>query len=89
METAKEINDTLEAYVVVNMASPNPNVKEVEEMKELVKEFTQLGILNTIIYERIIYRRAAVQGMGVLEYKPEDTKATQEILGLYEELYGV
>ncbi|MCA0253897.1 MAG: AAA family ATPase [Proteobacteria bacterium] len=89
VETAKEINDTLEAYVVVNMASPNPNVKEVEEMKELVKEFTQLGILNTIIYERIIYRRAAVQGMGVLEYKPEDTKATQEILGLYEELYGV
>lgn len=88
VETAKEINEELEAYVVVNMASPNPNVKEAEDMKELVKEFTQLGMMRTVIYERIVYRRAAVDGMGVVEYKPEDTKATQEILNLYEEIYG-
>jgi chromosome partitioning protein len=88
VETAREINEELEAYVVVNMASPNPNVKEVEEMKELVKEFTQLGMLKTVIYERIVYRRAAVEGMGVIEYKPEDAKAVQEIVSLYEEIYG-
>lgn len=88
VETAKEINESLEAYVVVNMASPNPNVKEAEGMKELVKEFTQLNILTTIVYERIIYRRAALEGMGVVEYKPEDTKATNEVVSLYEEIYG-
>lgn len=87
VETAKEINEELEASVLVNMASPNPQVKEVEEMKELVKEFTQLGMLNTIIHERIVYRRAAVEGMGVLEYKPEDIKAVNEIVNLYEEIY--
>lgn len=57
-------------------------------MKELVKEFTQLNILKTIVYERIVYRRAALEGMGVVEYKPEDPKATQEIVNLYEEVYG-
>lgn len=88
VETAKEINESLEAYVVVNMASPNPNVKEAEGMKELVKEFTQLNILTTIVYERIVYRRAALEGMGVVEYKPEDTKATNEVVSLYEEIYG-
>lgn len=88
VETAKEINEFLDAYVVINMASPNPNVKEAEEMKELVKEFTQLNILKTIVYERIAYRRAALEGMGVTEYKPEDNKAIQEIVSLYEEIYG-
>lgn len=88
VEAAKDINEVLDAYVVVNMASPNPNVKEVEEMKELIKEFTQLYIFKTIIYERIVYRRAALNGMGVTEYKPEDSKAVQEVVNLYEEIYG-
>lgn len=88
VETAKDINESLNAYVVINMASPNPNVKEAAEMKSLVKEFTQLDIYNTIIYERTAYRRAALNGMGVTEYKPEDTKAVQEIVSLYEEIFG-
>lgn len=88
VETAREINESLEAYVVVNMASPNPNVKEADGMKDLVKEFTQLSILTTIVYERIVYRRAALEGMGVVEYKPEDSKAVNEVVSLYEEIYG-
>lgn len=88
VETAREINDNLESYVIINMASPNPNVKEADDMRELVKEFGQLKIFKTIIYDRIIYRRAAVEGMGIIEYKPEDTKATNEIVSLYEEIFG-
>ena len=88
VETAKEINDQLEAYVVINMASPNPNVREKQEMRSLVQEFTQLKILNTVLHDRIVYRRAAVEGLGVLEYKPEDNKAIQEVVDLYEEIYG-
>lgn len=88
VETAKEINEDLEAYIVVNSASPNPIVKEVEEMRDLVKEFTQFKMLNTNIHERIVYRRAAIVGMGVVEYKPEDTKAVNEIVNLYDELFG-
>lgn len=88
VETAREINEKLEAFIVVNMASPNPNVKETQEMKELVQEFTQLEILNTVLHDRIVYRRAAVDGLSVTEYKPEDNKAVQEVVDLYEEIYG-
>jgi chromosome partitioning protein len=87
VDTAKEINESLKAYIVINMASPNPNVKEAEDMQELVREFTQLSIMRTIVYERISYRKAAIVGMGVTEYKPEDTKAVQEVVNLYEEIY--
>jgi chromosome partitioning protein len=41
-----------------------------------------------VIYERIVYRRAALNGMGVTEYIPEDSKAVQEVISLYEEIYG-
>jgi hypothetical protein len=27
--------------------------------------------------------------MGVMEYKPEDPKAIQEIFNLYEEIFGI
>lgn len=88
VEDAKEINEELEAYVVVNLASPNPSVREVSDMRILIKEFKNLKVLKTNIYERIIYRRAAVSGMGVIEFKPEDLKAAQEMNSLYEEIFG-
>ncbi|MCC8371134.1 MAG: hypothetical protein LN566_07500 [Rickettsia endosymbiont of Stiretrus anchorago] len=71
----------------MNLASPNPVVKEIAEMKELIKEFKSLNMLKTNIYERIVYRRAALGGMSVSEYKPEDHKAIQEINNLYNEIY--
>ena len=88
VESAKEINESLAALVLPNQASPNPNVKEVEEMKEFIKDFPYLQLTKTIIYERISFRRAALSGMSVIEYKPEDTKAVTEVMDLYDELYN-
>lgn len=87
IETAQEINENLKAYVVINLASTNPGVKEIDEMRELVKEFKELKVLYTNIYERIVYRRAALNGMSVVEYRPEDNKASQEIMSLYKEIF--
>ncbi len=88
VETAQEFNENLQAFVVINQASPNPAVKEVEEAKELIQEFANLKLLAVILCERIVYRRAAIQGMAVTEYKPEDTKAVEEIFNLYEEVFN-
>ena len=87
VENAKEFNKNLEAFVVINQASPNPNVKEVEEARELIKEFKNLSLFGAHLCERIVYRRAAIQGMAVFEYKPEDRKAIEEISKLYEEIF--
>lgn len=88
VETAQEYNEKLKAYIVINQASPNPAVREVDEAKELIQEFTNLTLLNTHICERIAFRRAAIQGMAVTEYKPEDPKAIEEITSLYEEIFN-
>jgi len=87
VETATEFNEKLNAFIVINQASPNPAVKEVEEARELINEFGNLKLLKTHLCERIVYRRAAIQGMAVTEYKPEDTKAIEEMKNLYEEIF--
>jgi chromosome partitioning protein len=87
VDTASEINENLKAYVVVNQASPNPAVKEAAEMKEFLDEFENIKLLNTVICERISFRRSALHGMAVTEYKPEDPKAIEEINNLYMEIF--
>jgi len=88
VERAMELNEQLQAFIVINQASPNPIVKEVEETREIISEFKLLKLLETHICERIAFRRAAIQGMAVTEYKPEDTKAIEEINNLYQEVFN-
>lgn len=87
VEIALEINENLKAFVVINQCSPNPAVKEAEEMKEFLKEFDNIKLLKTTICERIVFRRAALNGMAVTEYKPEDLKAVEEMNSLYQEIF--
>ncbi|MDR0942742.1 MAG: hypothetical protein LBM19_04015 [Holosporales bacterium] len=87
METALEINESLKAYVVINQASPNPAVKEAGETKDFLSEFKNIKLLDPVICERISFRRAALNGMAITEYKPEDFKAIEEINNLYKETF--
>ncbi|MCL2312038.1 MAG: AAA family ATPase [Firmicutes bacterium] len=87
VETASEINEKLKAFVVINQASPNPAVKEADEMRAFLDEFDNIKMLNTVICERISFRRSALHGMAVSEYKPEDTKAVEEMTNLYKEIF--
>jgi chromosome partitioning protein len=88
VETASEFNENLKAYIVINQAPANPAIKEVQEAKDLISEFDNLRLLKTHVCERIAFRRAAIQGMGVTEYKPADLKAVEEITSLYEEIFN-
>ena len=87
VEVALEINENLKAYVVINQSSPNPAVREAEEMKEFLSEFENINLMKSVICERIVFRRAALNGMAVTEYKPEDIKANEEINALYQEIF--
>lgn len=87
VEVALEINDNLKAYVVINQSSPNPAVREAEEMKAFLSEFENIKLLKTVLCERIVFRRAALNGMAVTEYKPEDIKANEEMNALYQEIF--
>jgi chromosome partitioning protein len=88
VDTARDINDKLKAYVVLNQSSTNPSVKEAEEAKKYIYDFPYLNLLDVVISERIAFRRAAIAGMGVAEYKPEDTKAIEEIQKFYKKVFN-
>jgi chromosome partitioning protein len=54
------------------------------EMKEALKQFPEFEALETTIADRIAYKEAMMQGIGVIEYK--DPKAKKEIQNLTEEV---
>ena len=85
--TATGFNPDLQADVVITRASPNPQVTEVQEVIELMQEYDYLQIAETIIYERIAWRKSIREGRAVSELTPADPKATDELKRLYAEIF--
>lgn len=85
---AQGLNPDLRVYVVINRASTNPIVEESKDAREVLEEFDNLGLMRSVIRERIAYRKAASHGMAVSELPNRDPKACAEIDLLYQEIYG-
>ena len=85
---AKGFNPELVAGIVINRASPNPRVREAEEAKELIAEYSDLHLMDALIRDRIAFRRSARNGMCVTELSERDKAAESELEKLYEEVYG-
>jgi len=88
VETAKAFNPDLEAKVIISRASTNPSVHESDETVKLLNDFPNLGLANISIRDRIAYRKAAKDGLAVIELKPKDQKAIKEMEALYKEVFG-
>lgn len=89
VEMAKTFNETLVANIVLNRVSTNPVVREDRDTREFIlqENFENLGLTTSMVYDRIAFRKAARDGISVLEYR-RDKKAINEMNGLYEEIYG-
>ena len=85
---AQAFNTELVAAVVINRASTNPRVTEAEEAKELITEYRDLHLLDVLIRDRIIFRKAARNGLCVGESKDHDQAAEAELNALYREVFG-
>lgn len=87
----KEVNEKLEPYILLNQANTNPKVKEPEfaDAKLIIEDYPIFKFLDHVIHDRIAFRKAAINGQGVVEYRPEDRKAVQEVHGLYSIIYDV
>lgn len=87
VKEVKDFNSNLEVYVVINKVSPNPFLtKELEDFKEalldLCKESSldDIHICENIIYDRIAYKRAISEGLGINEYNDEKAKSGFEAM---------
>lgn len=91
VELAKSFNPNLEAYIVISRASTHPQSKEAEDTRRDIQaeELEHLTLADTVIYERVAYRKAARNGRVIVELanKDRDEKALAEIEALYKEVF--
>lgn len=87
VEQAGAINTALTAWIAINRASPHPQVTEADEAQELLADFEFMRFCGVVLHDRIAFRRAASDGIGVFEADAPDTKACAEVESLYETVY--
>ena len=80
-------NPDLMAYVFLNRADPRG--QDNEESVEMLKEAPELEFLQTPLGTRKAFSNAAAQGLSVVELKPQDSKASEELLTLYQRVFNV
>ncbi len=56
--------------------------------QEIIRWFLNLGLADVSIRDRIAYRKAAKDGLAVIELNLKDPKAIKEMKALYEEVFG-
>ena len=69
----------------INKADARGNYKE--DTSDLLRESSVLQFLDTPIGNRISFANAASSGLGVIENKPTDEKAINEMKELYEGIH--
>lgn len=75
-------NPSLIAVAILNRLDPRG--ADNDDAKEFLKDSPTLSVLNATLGQRKIYANAASKGLGVIEYKPSDEKAIQEIENMFK-----
>lgn len=81
---AQDLNPNLITYGLLTMSPTNPVVSEKEEAFDYLKDYPEIKLLDSIIYDRKVYRDAMSYGMGVVEM--DNNKARIEIKMLVGEI---
>ncbi|RDU62935.1 chromosome partitioning protein ParA [Helicobacter didelphidarum] len=96
-DLAKESNEGLHALVVFNKISPNPFLsKDLTDLREYVlesireKQFKDIHILDSMIYERRAYKKCVEEGKTLDEFcqKAED-KALSDFEAFFQEVVKI
>lgn len=87
VDEARSVRDGLRAYAILNCADPGESSTDNTEAAEAVTDVPQFEYLPTPIRRRKSFANAAGQGLSVLELKPSDKKATDELNALIKILF--
>lgn len=63
-------------------------MREADEARELIATYPNLHLMQSVVRDRIVYRKSVRDGLSVVEYKPHDELADAEMKSLYEEVFG-
>jgi chromosome partitioning protein len=84
IDQAKSFNPIMSVFSILTMAPTNPVVKEIQESQKYAFEYKELPLLNSIIFDRKVYRDSMSGGVGVVEL--DNKKAKEEITNFAKEL---
>lgn len=87
VDEARSIRDGLRAYAILNCADPGDSAIDNTEAAAAVAEVPQFEYLDTPIRRRKAFANAAGMGLSVLEIKPGDKKAKDELNALINALF--
>ena len=87
VDEARSVRDGLRCYAVLNFADPSETSTDNIEAAAAVVEIPQFEYLDTPLRRRKSYANAAGQGLSVLEFKPIDKKAVNELNNLIKILF--
>lgn len=77
-------NPNLVAIAILNRLDPRG--VDNDDAKEFLKDSPTLTVLKATLGHRKVYANAASKGLGVIEHKPSDEKALQEVEQLFKEI---
>ena len=88
---ARGMNEDLAATIVINAASTHARSREVPQLRKVVAGYEELSMAETVIRDRVAFRRSIQEGRGVLEIEAvsaSDARAVEELAALYGEVFG-
>lgn len=91
IKEVKEFNESLKVAIVMNKLNPNPLLtKEINDFYNAIntiKEDSGFKLCENLICDRIAYKRAISDGLGITEYT--DQKAINEFNNLFNEFMEI
>lgn len=85
LDETKTINENLKAYILCNKHDTRINLeKTVVDALQVFEHDYGVGLLQSKLKQRVVYKEALVKGLGVYELK--DNKAKKEMVSLVEEI---
>lgn len=80
-------NPNLQAYAILNKVDYNK--KDIEEGRKYIEESEVLKVLQNTLNERKAFANAAAEGLVVMEHKPKNNKAINELQSLFDEILSL
>ncbi len=87
IDEARSVRDGLRCYALLNCADPGESSTDNQDAAAAVADVPQFQYLNTPLRRRKSFANAAGQGLSVLELKPHDNKAIEELKALVSSVF--
>lgn len=87
VEEMRQVNPTLEAYSFVNRADPKG--RDNADAAEFLQENATIKFMPFHLGTRKAFSNACAAGLSVVEFKPFDLKAYEEIMAIYNKVFGI